>query len=246
MIWLQPIFSLASGEIIAFEALVRWQHPTNGLVLPGEFIGIAEESDLITQIDSRVLADAIRQMSEWQKLIERERELAVSVNASARQIRSKGLPGKVRGLLDEFEVDPRRLALEITESVLVAGTSTVKNVLNELHDFGVRLALDDFGTGFSSLIYLNEFPFDTIKIERSFIENLGAGERRGSAIAEAIISIGNSLSMTVVAEAVSTETQLQMVRDLNCDLAQGFLMSRPVTADLATRMLQDPGRSLTL
>ena len=166
------------------------------------------------------------------------------MNASSRQIRTTALPGLVAGLLKEHDVSPDRLALEITESVLVAGTSTVKTVLGELHDMGVALALDDFGTGFSSLSYLNEFPLDSLKIDRSFVDHLGNGDPKGSAIADAIIQIGKALSLTVVAEAVSSDTQLQMVRDLGCHLAQGFLLSRPVSADVATEMLQNPELSL--
>lgn len=239
----QPIVSLRTGRVFAFEALARWQHPTQGLMGPGDFIPIAEESDLITQIDSWVLRNGLRQMGEWQRMIPADRRLVLTVNASSRQIRTTALPGLVAGLLKEYGVSPDRLALEITESVLVAGTSTVKNVLGELHDMGVALALDDFGTGFSSLSYLNEFPLDSLKIDRSFVDHLGNGDPKGSAIADAIIQIGKALSLTVVAEAVSSETQLQMVRDLGCHLAQGFLLSRPVSAEVATEMLQDPERS---
>jgi len=239
----QPIVSLKTGQIYAFEALVRWQHPARGLIGPVEFIPIAEESDLIAQIDTWVLRNSLRQMAEWQRLIPPERRFVVTVNASSRQIRTTALPGLVAGLLQKYDVSPSRLALEITESVLVAGTSTVKNVLGELHDMGVVLALDDFGTGFSSLSYLNEFPLDSIKIDRSFIDHLGNGDPKGSAIADAIIQIGKALSLTVVAEAVSSETQLQMVRDLGCHLAQGFLLSRPVSAEVATKLLETPERS---
>ena len=236
----QPIVSLRTGRIFAFEALVRWQHPVDGLVGPVDFIPIAEESDLITRIDTWVLADSIRQLAEWRRILPEDRNLIVSVNASSRQIRGTDLPTLVGGLLEKHSVPAASLALEITESVLVAGTSTVKNVLNELHEMGVQLALDDFGTGFSSLSYLNEFPLDSIKIDRSFVEHLGNGEPKGSAIADAIIQIGKSLSLVVVAEAVSSEAQLQMVRDLGCHMAQGFLMSRPVSAEVATKMLADP------
>jgi diguanylate cyclase (GGDEF)-like protein/PAS domain S-box-containing protein len=234
----QPIVSLKTGRIFAFEALVRWQHPTRGLVGPEEFVPIAEESDLITQIDTWVMNRSIKQMAEWRRILPEERRLVVTVNASSRQIRTTGLPELVADSLRRHGVPPDHLALEITESVLVAGTSTVKNVLGKLHDMGVVLALDDFGTGFSSLSYLNEFPLDSIKIDRSFVDHLGNGDPKGSAIADAIIQIGRALTLTVVAEAVSTETQLQMVRDLGCQLAQGFLLSRPVSAEVANEMLR--------
>ncbi|MGA7397256.1 MAG: EAL domain-containing protein [Solirubrobacterales bacterium] len=235
----QPIVSLRTGRIRAFEALVRWQHPVNGLIPPLDFIPIAEESGLISQIDTWVLDESLRQMSEWQTIIEPDRTMIVAVNASSRQIRRTGLTDLVSSLLEKHGVEAQRLALEITESVLVVGTSTVKDVLGELHEMGVTLAIDDFGTGFSSLSYLNDFPLDAIKIDRAFVEHLGNGDLKGSAIADAIVQIGRSLSLKVVAEAVSSETQLQMVRDLGCNMAQGFLLSRPVSADVATRLLEE-------
>jgi diguanylate cyclase (GGDEF)-like protein/PAS domain S-box-containing protein len=240
----QPIVSLKTGRVFAFEALTRWQHPVQGLISPGEFIPIAEESDLITQIDHWVMKNGLRQMAVWQEMLPPDQRLVLTVNASSRHIRSTALPGQIRSLLEESGVAADRLAVEITESVLVAGTSTVKSVLAELHEMGVVLALDDFGTGFSSLSYLNEFPLDSLKIDRSFIDHLGNGDPKGSAIADAIIQIGKALSLTVVAEAVSSETQLQMVRDLGCHLAQGFLLSRPVSAEVATEMLRTPEASL--
>ena len=234
----QPLISLRTGRLTAFEALVRWQHPEKGLLAPLEFVPIAEESDLITQIDRWVLREATRQLGVWQDLIEEERHLIVAVNASARMIRDPRLPQLVGELIEEHGIRPDRLAMELTETVLVAGSSTVKNVMNQLHDLGIWLALDDFGTGFSSLSYLNEFPLDSLKIDRSFIEHLAVGDPKGSAITDAIVQIGKALSMTVVAEAVSSETQLQMVRDLGCQLAQGNLISLPVSHDEATGMVQ--------
>ncbi|MGK2931349.1 MAG: bifunctional diguanylate cyclase/phosphodiesterase [Solirubrobacterales bacterium] len=234
----QPLISLRSGKLTAFEALVRWQHPEKGLLAPLEFVPIAEESDLITEIDRWVLREATRQLGIWQDLIDEDRRLILAVNASARMIRDSRLPHLVGELIDQHGIRPDRLAMEITETVLVAGTSTVKNVIDELHELGIWLALDDFGTGFSSLSYLNEFPLDSLKIDRSFIEHLAVGDPKGSAITDAIVQIGKALSMTVVAEGVSSDTQLQMVRDLGCQLAQGNLISLPVPHDVATGMIQ--------
>ena len=241
----QPMISLRTGELTAFEALVRWKHPERGLLAPLEFVPIAEESDLITQIDQWVLREATRQLGLWQKQIPESQRLIVSVNASARMIRNPSLPQLVGELIEDHDIRSDRLALEITETVLVAGTSTVKTVMNELHELGIWLALDDFGTGFSSLSYLDEFPLDSLKIDRSFIENLAVADPQGSAIADAIIQIGKALSMTVVAEAVSSETHLQMVRDLGCQLAQVNLISVPVSTEEDTRMLREaPTRTL--
>jgi diguanylate cyclase (GGDEF)-like protein/PAS domain S-box-containing protein len=235
----QPLISLRTGKLTAFEALVRWEHPEKGLLAPLEFVPIAEESDLIVQIDSWVLREATKQLGLWQKQIPEDRRLILAVNTSARMIRNPRLPQLVGELIDEHGVRSDRLAMEITETVLVAGTSTVKTVMNELHELGIWLALDDFGTGFSSLSYLNEFPLDSLKIDRSFIEHLADGDPKGSAITDAIVQIGKALSMTVVAEAVSSEAQLQMVRDLGCQLAQGYLISRPLPAEDATRLLSE-------
>lgn len=241
----QPLISLRTGKLTAFEALVRWQHPEEGLLAPLEFVPIAEESDLIIEIDTWVLREAMRQLGVWQAGIDEDRNLVLSVNASARMIRDPRLPRLVGDLIAEHGIKPDRLAMEITETVLVAGTSIVKNVMNELHELGIWLALDDFGTGFSSLSYLNEFPLDSLKIDRTFIEHLAVGDAKGSAITDAIVQIGKALSMVVVAEAVSSETQLHMVRDLGCQLAQGNLISEPVSAEEAGRMIDEaPARSL--
>ncbi|MBK5232705.1 MAG: EAL domain-containing protein [Thermoleophilia bacterium] len=241
----QPIISLRTGKLTAFEALVRWQHPEKGLLTPLEFVPIAEESDLITQIDQWVLREGAKQLGVWQNMIDEDRRLILAVNTSARMIRDPRLPQLVSELIGEHGIRPDRLAMEITETVLVEGTSTVKNVMKDLHELGIWLALDDFGTGFSSLSYLNEFPLDSLKIDRSFIEHLAVGDPKGSAITDAIVQIGKAFSMTVVAEAVSSEAQLQMVRDLGCQLAQGYLISVPVSAEDATRMLDEaPANSL--
>ena len=237
----QPIISLRTGKLRAFEVLTRWNHPDEGLLEPELFIPIAEESDLIGQIDSWVMAEAVRQAGIWNRNLDPGNRITVSVNASSRQIRKPGLAGEIAKLLTTNDVDPENLAIEITENVLLTGSAVIDDVLRDIHDLGVRLALDDFGTGFSSLAYLSEFPLDAIKIDRTFVEGLGRGDPGNSAIVDAITQIGRALSLLVVAEAVETETQLQMVRDLGCSMAQGFLVSPPLEVEQATAFVNGSG-----
>ena len=237
----QPIVSLRSGKLRAFEVLARWNHPDQGVLEPDLFIPIAEESDLIARIDSWIMAEAVRQASIWNRDREQSERITISVNASSRQIRKPELAAEIAELLDVNDARPENLAIEITENVLLTGSAVIDDVLREIHELGVQLALDDFGTGYSSLSYLSEFPLDAIKIDRAFVEGLGRGDPGNSAIADAITQIGRALSLLVVAEAVSTETQLQMVRDLGCSLAQGYLISPPLKVDEATDFMSGSG-----
>ena len=237
----QPITSLRSGKLRAFEALARWNHPDEGLLEPNLFIPIAEESDLIARIDSWIMAKAVRQAGVWNEGRDPDNRITVSVNASSRQIRKPEFVAEIAELLVTNETRPENLAIEITENVLLTGSAVIDDVLREIHDLGVNLALDDFGTGYSSLSYLSEFPLDAIKIDRTFVEGLGRGDPGNSAIADAITQIGRALSLLVVAEAVSTETQLQMVRDLGCSLAQGYLIAPPLSVERATEFMRDSG-----
>ncbi len=237
----QPIISLRTGKLRAFEALTRWDHPEEGILKPELFIPIAEESDLISRIDSWVMAEAVRQAGVWNEGLDPDDRITVSVNASSRQIHKSGLAAEITDLLVRCDMRPENLAIEITENVLLTGSAVIDDVLREIHELGVRLALDDFGTGYSSLSYLSEFPLDAIKIDRAFVEGLGRGDPSTSAIADAIAQIGRALSLLVVAEAVSTETQLQMVRDLGCSMAQGFLISPPLSVEQATDFVKGSG-----
>jgi EAL domain-containing protein (putative c-di-GMP-specific phosphodiesterase class I) len=237
----QPLISLRTGKLRAFEALTRWHHPEQGLIEPELFIPIAEESDLISRIDSWVMSEAVRQAGIWNRDLDEDDRITVSVNASSRQIRKPDLAAEIAELLVVGDLRPENLAIEITENVLLAGNAVIDDVLREIHNLGVRLALDDFGTGYSSLSYLSEFPLDAIKIDRAFIEGLGRGDPSTSAIADAITQIGRALSLLVVAEAVSTEAQLQMVRDLGCTMAQGFLFAPPLGVEDATEFVRGSG-----
>lgn len=236
----QPIIELKGGRLTGFEALVRWNHREKGVILPEDFIPIAEQSELIREVDSWVLARAVGDAAEWNRGRAADDAVGVSVNCSARQIGNLNLAGLVRDLLDRHQLAPEQITLELVETTLLSGNRHVGVVLAELDGLGVRLSLDDFGTGFSSLGYLAEFPLDEVKIDRKFIELVSEGDRRGSAIAGAIIQIGKALSMTVVAEAVNADDVLDLIREMGCHRAQGFMISKPLSPGEATELaLQD-------
>lgn len=237
----QPIIRLGDGGLAAFEALTRWHHPEQGILEPDLFIPIAEESDLIRRIDSWVMATAISQAAIWNHGRTAGNRVSITVNASSRQIHKPDLAAETTELLLTYDLRPENLIIEITENVLLNGSAAIDGTLREIQQLGVRLALDDFGTGYSSLQYLSDFPLDVIKIDRTFIEGLGRGDPGKSAIADAITQIGRALSLNVVAEAISTEAQLQMVRDLGCDMAQGFLIAPPLDLEQATEFVRGSG-----
>jgi diguanylate cyclase (GGDEF)-like protein len=223
----QPIYALADGAVAAVEALVRWEHPTRGLVSPGEFIPLAEETGTIVSIGRRVLRDACREAASWPA--SGKNEIAVAVNVSARQLQDPTLLDDVAEALASSGLAASRLVLEITESVLAPGSERTMHVLRELKRTGVRLALDDFGTGYSSLRYLHEFPLDMLKIAKPFVDAVG-GAGGGATLARAIVDIGRTFGLTVVAEGIEHPEQLLRIRGMDADLGQGFLLSRPVDA----------------
>jgi EAL domain-containing protein (putative c-di-GMP-specific phosphodiesterase class I) len=217
------------------EALVRWQHPQRGLLLPGEFIGLAEERGLIVPIGRWVIEAACRQMAEWRRA--GLAVPAVAVNLSTRQFASASLAADIKHSLQAHGIDPTQFEVELTESVLMADPERASEVLRQLDAMGVRIAIDDFGTGYSSLSYLKRFPARTVKIDRSFVRGLPE-DKNDAAITQAVIAMAHSLGLNVVAEGVETDAQLQALRKLDCDEAQGFLLGRPVTAaELAGRLL---------
>jgi ammonium transporter, Amt family len=228
----QPVVDIGCRRIASVEALLRWEHPNQGLVAPNRFIPIAEENGLIIPIGAWVLHEACRQLRSWQ--IERwgGPSIGVEVNLSARQIDHPEIVSTVEAILEETGVLPRHLTLEITESALMADAASALSVLRALKDLGVTLAIDDFGTGYSSLSYLQRFPLDMLKIDKSFVDGLRLAG--GADIVAAVITLAHALGLEVVAEGVETERQLEELRHLGCDFAQGYLFSRPVPAhDLA-------------
>ncbi|MBD8908122.1 EAL domain-containing protein [Methylorubrum zatmanii] len=224
----QPIFNLAEGVVRGFEALLRWDHPVRGPISPGEFIPVAEETGLIAQLGAWALNQACREAAAWPG------ELRVAVNVSAVQFRKAGLEQAVMRALANSGLPARRLELEITESVLMQDSDSVIDCLHRLRAMGVRIALDDFGTGYSSLSYLCRFPFDKIKIDRSFIREID--EPVAAAVVRAVVGLGERLGTTITAEGVETEEQLARIRNKGCTEAQGFLLGRPQSAE-ATRTL---------
>ena len=223
----QPIMNLSSGLIAGAEALLRWQHPTRGVIAPTQFISIAEESGLIVPIGRWVLREACRQARAWQDsglpLIR------LAVNTSAVELRSKDFVECVKTILAETKFDPRHLELELTETFLMQDSKSTAEVLGALKELGLKLALDDFGTGYSSLTYMRRFPIDTLKIDRSFVRNLTTNADDAS-IVSAVINMGKSLHMSVVAEGVETREQLLFLQEHACPEAQGYCFSYPLSA----------------
>ncbi|RZI42852.1 EAL domain-containing protein [Herbaspirillum sp. HC18] len=234
----QPKVSLRSGRIVGAEALLRWKHPERGMVSPGVFIPVAEETGLILDLGAWVLEEACRQIRQW-----RDAGLDVppiAINLSSRQF-DRHLPDRVQDVLERHGVQPERLKLEITETLLVRGPETVIPIMNDLAARGLALALDDFGTGYSSLAYLKKFPISTLKIDRAFVIGL-PHEESDCAIARAIVTMGQQLRQEIVAEGVETPEQMAFLRDLGCDQLQGYLFSPPVTPDDFGRMVRENKR----
>ena len=232
----QPIVSLTTGAIAGVEGLLRWQHPERGLQAPGEFISMAEESGLIVPVGRWVLEEACHQVSAWHQERPDAAPIGISVNLSARQINDPGLPELVGAVLAESGADPLSLSLEVTETALLDDSESSHETLRQLKTLGVRLVLDDFGTGFSSLDYLRRFPFDSLKVDRSFIARLG-DQPEDAAIVKAIAGIAAALGLDVTAEGIETEEQLKAVRALGCQHAQGFYLVPPLPAENLARVL---------
>jgi len=234
LVYYQPVLDIASGKIIGTEALVRWQHPTRGLVNPDEFISLAEESGLISDIGDWVLRTACVQNKAWQDA--GSKPLRVTVNISVRQLEREGLVTTVGRVLRETGLPPSSLHLEITEGAMMKNVNLIIAMLEDLRNVGVGITVDDFGTGYSSLSYLKRFPINTIKIDRSFVRDI-ATDANDAAIVTMVISMAHNLNLTVVAEGVETEEQLQFLREKGCDAFQGFLVSPPVTAAELEKLL---------
>ena len=235
----QPIVSLRTGKVRSFEALLRWYHPDRGMICPDDFIALAEETKLILPMGMWVIRTAADQLRRWQGQFKMNPPLSISVNLSCRQFLQPDLVDQVKVALADTGLDPNCLKMEITESALMEQVELASSALLKLKSLGIKLAVDDFGKGYSSLSYLHQFPFDTLKIDRSFIACIGdAGEN--TEIVRTIISLAKGLGLDVIAEGVETASQLFHLKELGCHFAQGFSFSRPLTAESAGALLRDP------
>ena len=232
----QPEVSLRTNQIVAVEALVRWQHPEWGLVSPGEFVAVAENSNLILELGSWVLASAMAQCARWRATFG-DGAPTVAINISARQFLQDDFVGLVATTLERTGAEPGDICLEITESILMDDVDLTVATLRRLKALGVQLAVDDFGTGYSSLSYLRRFPVDVLKVDQSFVSGLGH-DPEDSAIVQAVVAMGRALQLTTVAEGVETAHHLIELRELDCDLAQGYHFARPRPAEAISRMLE--------
>ncbi|MGA2348981.1 MAG: EAL domain-containing protein [Terracidiphilus sp.] len=242
VVYYQPIVSLIDLRICGFEALVRWNHPIRGLIQPGEFISVAEESDLILLLGRWVLRESCRRMAEWQKVFPLDPPMTISVNVSARQLSDSRLVEDVELALAESGLKPELLALEMTESSIMGDAERTLETLDRLKRMNIRLEIDDFGTGYSSLSYLQKLPFDVLKIDRSFVRELSSGS--GSMeIVKAILELANSFRLEVIAEGVETEQQVEMLKELGCNYLQGYLFSKPIEASAAELLYRKTRKS---
>ncbi len=236
----QPIISLTSGKITGFEALARWQHPSGRLIPPMDFIPVAEEIALIIPIDRWILSQACQQLKVWQKTFPADSPLTMNVNLSGKHFAQSDLIDHIKQVLDEKSIDPETLKLEITESVVMENVEEAHSILNQLKKLKVKLNVDDFGTGHSSLAALQRFPFDTLQIDRAFVQVM-QGKAENEEIVKTIISLGKNMGMSVVAEGIETREQFARLRSLGCDYGQGFLFSPGIEAEDASSLLtQDP------
>jgi diguanylate cyclase (GGDEF)-like protein/PAS domain S-box-containing protein len=240
IVFYQPIVDLPTSDLTGVEALVRWNHPHRGLIGPVDFIPLAEATGLIVPLGRWVLEQACTQLAAWSKEFPAALSLRMSVNLSPRQFQHSGLVQEVADILTASGVDPSKIVLEITESLLMQDTDATVEVLRELKSLGIRLAIDDFGTGYSSLSYLKRFPVDILKIDRSFVEGI-ITHGENATLAEAVVQLGQALQLQTVAEGIETDEQWSTLRDLGCDLGQGFLFARPTEPDQISAMLARPG-----
>lgn len=236
LVFYQPIYALANNKIVGFETLVRWQHPTRGLLLPGEFIALAEETGLIQSIDLYVLRQACLQLSLWQEQYPKQPPLTISVNLSGKHFADPELVGEIDQILEETKIEPDSLQIEITENALIENIETANAILVELKSRAVRLHMDDFGTGYSSLSYLHRFPFHSMKIDRSFVDKIDTSAETCK-IVQAVVKLAKNLGIGVIAEGVENAKQLDQLRGLECEFGQGYYFSRPVDSGAAEALL---------
>jgi EAL domain-containing protein (putative c-di-GMP-specific phosphodiesterase class I) len=232
----QPIISLENRHTVSLEALLRWQHPEKGLISPDQFIPLAEDTGLIRELGLWVFEQACYQLKYWQVLFPHHHNLGVNINVSAIQLKQPRLVREVESIIQRSGLKPEACRMEITESAMMNDPDLMLNVLKDLKGLEVQLYIDDFGTGYSSLSYLQKFPIDALKIDKSFIQNIGASDK-SMQIAQAIIALGNAFDLRVVAEGVETVTQLNILQASHCHHVQGYYFSRPIDKENAENYL---------
>jgi len=232
----QPIMDLKTGTLTGFEALIRWQHPSRGLLQPSEFIPIAEEHGFIDNITFWVLEQACHQTQEWRTRFPSVAPLGISINLSARSLHRPSLIQWVREVLQKYSLPPHQLTLEIVETALIQDVDLAKQVFSSLRNLGVRIGLDDFGVGYSSLSYINEYPIDTLKIDQSFINRLSI-ESKVKAVVRSLVILAKDLGLKMIAEGVETMEQKEILKEIGCDYGQGFLFSPGLPAEEACSLI---------
>ncbi len=233
----QPKVNLRTRQIIGFEALIRWHHPVRGVVYPGEFIELAEDSGLIVPIGEWMLQQACRQLSKWQTRFALPVPLSMNVNLSVKQLVDPTLVEQVKLILDDSGILPSTLNLELTETALMTNLEGARRTLNDLRKLGIRLKLDDFGTGYSSLGYLGALHFDSLKIDRGFVQRMSS-DVESHAIVESIAKLAHALNMTLVAEGIEQEEHIEELLRLGCEMGQGFYFSTAVEASAAEELIE--------
>lgn len=240
----QPVINISTGRVIGVEALLRWHHPQHGSISPGEFIPVMEETGVITAIGRWVLKTACEQVCQWKKQLPDNTPIKINVNLSARQLTNNDLVAQVKEILTSTGLPPEDLRLEITETAVMHNSAEAEQVLQDLKALKVSLCIDDFGVGYSSLSRLQQLPIDILKIDRSFVQNIGE-KGENTEIVRTIIDLADSLEMGIVAEGVETQAQLQGLRDLGCQHIQGFYFAKPLPPEAALRFIQDSNATTT-
>ncbi len=238
VLYYQPIFSLNSLELTGFEALVRWQHPEGGMISPGEFIPLAEETGLIISLGEWVMSEACRQLKIWQDRVPQAQSLLMSINVAGEQLHAPNFLSTVDRIIAETRINPQHLKFEITESMLIGNTNQVIMVLQQIKSRQIQLSIDDFGTGYSSLSYLPQFPIDILKIDRSFVDKMNL-EQQNLEIVKTIITLAQVLDLQIIAEGIETEDQHQTLKSLGVKYAQGYLFAKPLTSEQAEMLIME-------
>ncbi|MDB9528853.1 EAL domain-containing protein [Oscillatoria sp. CS-180] len=233
----QPIFSVRHKTIIGVESLVRWQHPEKGLLPPSRFIPLAEKTGLIIPLGLWVLEESCRQLKQWQMTIPEAQQLFVSVNMSSKQFSQNSILEEISNVLQIVNLSPKSLVIEITESVLIENSSSIVEILEAIRKMGIKLSIDDFGTGYSSLSYLHRFPFDTLKIDRSFLENADSDFEKLE-ILQSMVRLAWNLGLEVVAEGIETQKHFAQIKALRCESGQGYLFSRPLKSSAVEALIK--------